>query len=616
MFHCIPQMSVHEANTPSIQTKDNIVNHVEGGWPGTCKTHEDKTRVLRKIESNKHFVSSFKRLVGTLEKVIDANLTIDLYKKFFSEDGQDFSKEDLVVNTKYKFEDPSGLKRKVCKIAWHPENSRKVAVSYANDDFEANLHNNGPSSSYIWDMDHPNVPDVELKTDSPMMCCAFNPKNSHELIGGCYNGVVVVFDLRDPKNPQTSKPGASHTDPIYDISYIQSRNSEFVTVSTDGNMLWWDANNLAEPIDRLTLLAPNNEIPHAATCLEYRLDAGGTKYLVGTETGLVFKVERKAKKGEPSQITIKDIYGESSPHSTRVYSLQRNFATVKGFLTAGDWGCRMWTEEVKTSICGTDKESLVTCAKWSPSRFGLFFVCKADGSLDIWDYILRQDKPVWTKKIKENSSLTTITTDKKGRNIAVGDSQGTVMIMGLSNSLSIAGPTEKTDIQRLFEGEGIREKNLNQAIKAKLAAAGSVDKRQRAIESEKAEKAEHNEEILKRYLENLGETDKKYAKALEKFQPDEELAKMLHGDENEEEVEGIQDQNQSQPEQQSNIQPEKIEKVAEPVQNVEEPKVIEKVEEQDDNVEEVPEQADAVEEVSEQADAVEEVEAAEPETGV
>merc|ERR1712019_278860 len=114
-------------------------------------------------------------------------------------------------------------------------------------------------------------------------------------------------DTRTGKRPKEQSPiSVSHEDPVTDIVFIQSRSgTEFCSVSTDGVMLWWDGRRLSEPIDRFDLIDPDTGIRHGATCLEYRLDAGATKYLVGTETGLVFNVERKAKKDQESQKTIK-----------------------------------------------------------------------------------------------------------------------------------------------------------------------------------------------------------------------------------------------------------------------------------------------------------------------
>ena len=41
---------------------------------------------------------------------------------------------------------------------------------------------------------------------------------------------------------------------MYDFAWLQSKTgSEAVSVSTDGNVLWWDIRRLGEPLESLTL---------------------------------------------------------------------------------------------------------------------------------------------------------------------------------------------------------------------------------------------------------------------------------------------------------------------------------------------------------------------------
>ena len=43
-------------------------------------------------------------------------------------------------------------------------------------------------------------------------------------------------------------------DPIYDFSWLQSKTgTEAMTVSTDGQVLWWDTRRLGQPLEDLTL---------------------------------------------------------------------------------------------------------------------------------------------------------------------------------------------------------------------------------------------------------------------------------------------------------------------------------------------------------------------------
>lgn len=42
-------------------------------------------------------------------------------------------------------------------------------------------------------IENPNKPEMTLKPVSPLVCVEYNPKDSHILLGGCYNGQIGEF---------------------------------------------------------------------------------------------------------------------------------------------------------------------------------------------------------------------------------------------------------------------------------------------------------------------------------------------------------------------------------------------------------------------------------------
>lgn len=68
-----------------------------------------------------------------------------------------------------------------------------------------------------------------------------------------------------------------------------------------------------------------------------------TKFMVGTEQGIVIACNRKAKT-PPEKIT-----STYSGHIGPIYALARNPFYPKIFLTVGDWTARIWSEETKES---------------------------------------------------------------------------------------------------------------------------------------------------------------------------------------------------------------------------------------------------------------------------
>lgn len=68
-----------------------------------------------------------------------------------------------------------------------------------------------------------------------------------------------------------------------------------------------------------------------------------TKFMVGTEEGLVVSCNRKAK------TQAEKIVCTYQGHHGAIYAMQRNPFFPKNFLTVGDWTARIWSEDIKES---------------------------------------------------------------------------------------------------------------------------------------------------------------------------------------------------------------------------------------------------------------------------
>jgi len=98
-------------------------------------------------------------------------------------------------------------------------------------------------------------------------------------------------------------------------------------------VLWWDTRKLGEPVEALPLEPKNSqgEGLFGGVSLEYSEVGGPTRFMVGTEQGVVIMCNRKAKNPQ-------DRIGTSyTGHHGPVYAIQRNPFFPKFFLTIGDW---------------------------------------------------------------------------------------------------------------------------------------------------------------------------------------------------------------------------------------------------------------------------------------
>lgn len=315
--------------------------------------------------------------------------------------------------------------------------------------------------------------------------------------------MITYYDLRKLNGgfgkclpTEASDIEKSHHDPVSDVFWISSKTGhQCVSVSTDGQMLWWDTRKLDDPIDSLILATDSkgSGVTLGGSSLEYNTEAGPTKFLVGTEQGIVMSINLRNKKIN-NGITVFD--AGAGKHQGSIAMIQRNPTHNKYFMSVGDWTTRIWTEDLKTPIITTrHHNSYLTGCCWSPTRAGVFYVTRADGVLDVWDISHNQNEVAYSHKVSD-ATLSSISvqgnTQGGGKLVAVGDANGTVSLLEVCDSLAKPRHNEKSIVNALFEREMRREKNL--------------EVRQREIKRSKAQ-----EEEKKRREEIEGESDEAYS---------------------------------------------------------------------------------------------------------
>ena len=107
-------------------------------------------------------------------------------------------------------------------------------------------------------------------------------------------------------------------------------------------------------------------------------------------------------------------------------------------------------------------QSYLTDGCWSPVRpglpqslkcnhkltaiyLGVFFTAKTDGSLDIWDLLLKQSDAALTVQVSE-SALQSVRVQEHGAYVSCGAKDGSVTLIELGNTLARLQPNEKPSI--------------------------------------------------------------------------------------------------------------------------------------------------------------------------
>lgn len=267
-----PLLSEHDVNTDRVLRRNQGMRHYEGGWPENVDASEadQVDRYLKRANKETKLKQAVVELSSTVETAVRQNNTIDMYEDYFRDYSLDLSSEPPSAKGLAVFRDPSAVKRTVTSVNWHPEGSR-IAVAYSILRFQDERLMAGrlPPSSFIWDVTYPNHPVTELVPPSPLVSLRYNVKTPDTLVGGCYNGLVAVFDIKKPRGVAitTSSIDKSHHDPVYDVFWVQSKtNNQFASVSTDGQMMWWDTRKLSEPTEVVMLNDGSGRVLGASPC--------------------------------------------------------------------------------------------------------------------------------------------------------------------------------------------------------------------------------------------------------------------------------------------------------------------------------------------------------------
>ncbi|NWY52872.1 DNAI2 protein, partial [Chionis minor] len=503
-------MSEHEVNTERVEVESRGVNHVEGGWPKDINPQEveQTIRFRKKVEKDENYVNTIVHLGTLMEHCVKQNNAINIYEEYFGEeetveveDEPPSAKTINVISKLTSFfdvllskRDPNVTKRTATHLSWHPDTCKKLAVAYSSLEFQQNMKDMS-FDSYIWDLENPNKPELVLKPSSPLVSLEYNPKDSHVLVGGCYNGQMAYWDTRKGGLPvEVSTVEVSHRDPVYGAIWLQSKTgTECFSASTDGQVLWWDIRKLSEPTESLVLdITRKGLLENAlgAVTLEFE-PTMPTKFMVGTEQGIVIACNRKAKT-PPEKIT-----STYSGHIGPVYALARNPFYPKIFLTVGDWTARIWSEETKESSIMWTKYHLsyLTDGCWSTVRPAVFFTTRSDGTLDVWDFLFKQNDPSLSLKVC-NEPLASLRLQDNGCVVGCGSKLGTVTLLEISSALCTLQRNEKTLATAMFERETKREKILESRHREMRLKERARSEGQETVVEERL--VENPEEVLSR----------------------------------------------------------------------------------------------------------------------
>lgn len=480
----LPQAE-HDTNTKQIIIHEQGINHTEGGWPRDVHLYNEDhlSRHRRRVQHEDHYIHSILNMKPLIEHFIDQNNAIDVYQTYFADMQPQAPVEKYNVQIANVFRD--SFRRPISCIAWMNEKRGKLVTSYC--------HKSSPESGinqktvcYVWDVNKQASPIYEFSPSHGCWQVACSPLESDVLITGLGNGTVCVFDVRaSPSSVGSSSIYNSHFAPVTALLYTHSRtNTEFFTGSPDGQCLWWDKRNLSKPIDRLLMsvkLAVNEEPSlfnsEGVSSLEF--DRGlPTKFLCGTESGLIINVNRMGKKHSE----ILTSYWEA--HTGPVRAVQRSPCTLRMFISCGDSRVRIWSEEVRTApiIVSNPYRYEVTDVCWAPLRYSSYMAVSEDGNFYYWDLLRKYNRAVTVLHVSKHG-LNKIAPHQGGELVAVGDNEGSLFLLRLSDNMSFPGANDKQLMHQIYNRETKREHNVDTRVK-ELRLRARVEEEPQTVSNE------------------------------------------------------------------------------------------------------------------------------------
>jgi dynein intermediate chain 1 len=352
--------------------------HGASGEDAPAKVHKDGDMVHSQKMSN---------ALKILERMANQNAEDEIFQDFkYWEDASDWYRNgEGSLLPLWRFSTERTKRKQVTTLCWNPSYPDLFAVAYGSYDFMRQ----GSGMVCCFSLKNTSNPEFTFSTESGVMCLHFH-KHHHSLLAvGCYDGTVLVFDVRNKVNRpiySSSIRTGKHTDPVWQVHWQEedlAKELNFFSISSDGQVASWimSKNELKmEPVMQLKLVATARDDPDEVNlsglaggcCFDFNIH-NEHLFIVGTEEGKIHKCS-KAYSGQ---------YLETyQGHHMAVYALKWNPFHPRVFIScSADWTVRIWDHNNPNSILSFDLGNAVGDVAWSPYSSTVFAAVTSDGKV-------------------------------------------------------------------------------------------------------------------------------------------------------------------------------------------------------------------------------------------
>ncbi|XP_043988539.1 dynein, cytoplasmic 1, intermediate chain 2a [Gambusia affinis] len=405
---------------------ENLDQKEEEEAPPHELTEEEKLQILHSEE----FANFFDQSTRVIERALSEHVDI-----FFDYSGRDLEDKEGEIQAGAKlslnrqFMDERWSKNRVVTcLDWSPQ----VIFS---DNCSLDL---GTFSSSLF---------VSLATPagSAVMSAAFAKFHPNVIVGGTYSGQIVLWDNRSNKRTpvqRTPLSAAAHTHPVYCVNIVGTQNAHnLISISTDGKICSWSLDMLSQPQDSMELVFKQSKAV-AVTSMSFPL-GDVNNFVVGSEDGSVYMSCRHGSKAGISEM-FEGHHGPITGIHCHTAAGPLDFSHL--FVTSSfDWTVKLWsTKNNKPLYSFEDNSDYVYDVMWSPTHPALFACVDGVGHLDLWNLNNDTEVPTASVVVEGSPALNRVRWAHTGREIAVGDSDGRVLVYEVKEQIAVPRNDEWT----------------------------------------------------------------------------------------------------------------------------------------------------------------------------
>mmetsp|Transcript_62243 Transcript_62243/g.131566 ORF Transcript_62243/g.131566 Transcript_62243/m.131566 type:complete len:659 (+) Transcript_62243:95-2071(+) len=298
----------------------------------------------------------------------------------------------------------------------------------------------------VWNLAMKSRPELTFSSPSPVLCADFHRFDEAVFYGGTYAGGIMLWDARARSGPVLRTPlsAKGHTHPVTALQQVGTQNAtNLVTASNDGRLCVWSLAMLNLPQETIDLKNENkNKRDLSIMSLSFPENETNVLY-AGAEDGSICQGQLHG-----SKVGVTEVYDghdgpvaglDMHPHQADLNQSGEAFNLDLAVSCSFDWSVKVWmVKQFQQPVLSLDSyEDYVYDVKWHPTHPGVFTAIDGEGHVDLWN--LNQSVEFPSVRCENPNSrklaLNRCSWSKDGRRLAVGDSEGSVSIYGVDQSI-------------------------------------------------------------------------------------------------------------------------------------------------------------------------------------